>query len=100
MVYYILVGIFSSILLYHKKDCFPTLLRVVAVFFYCAFFTAAFTVNFFIQLSFRNTFFLYVVASTYIYISVQLIKYGTVNVKSLKIKGKKAKILCLSYCKF
>ena len=42
MVYYILVGIFSSILLYHKKDCFPTLLRVVAVFFYCAFFYSAF----------------------------------------------------------
>ena len=43
MVYYILVGIFSSNLLYHKKDCFPTLLRVVAVFFYCAFFYSAFT---------------------------------------------------------
>ncbi|MEE0045801.1 hypothetical protein, partial [Ruminococcus sp.] len=42
MVYYILVGIFSSNLLYHKKDCFPTLLRVVAVFFYCAFFYSAF----------------------------------------------------------
>ncbi|MEE1434491.1 MAG: hypothetical protein U0K34_10700, partial [Ruminococcus sp.] len=41
MVYYILVGIFSSNLLYHKKDCFPTLLRVVAVFFYCAFFYSA-----------------------------------------------------------
>ena len=42
MVYYILVGIFSSILLYHKKDCFTTLLRVVAVFFYCAFFYSAY----------------------------------------------------------
>ncbi|WP_456028271.1 hypothetical protein, partial [Ruminococcus sp.] len=41
MVYYILVGIFSSNLLYHKKDCFPTLFRVVAVFFYCAFFYSA-----------------------------------------------------------
>ena len=40
MVYYILVGIFSSNLLYHKKDCFPTLLRVVAVFFIARFFTA------------------------------------------------------------
>lgn len=27
---------------YTKKDCFPTLLRVVAVFFYCAFFYSAF----------------------------------------------------------
>ena len=40
MVYYIFVGIFSSNLLYHKKDCFPTLLRVVAVFFIARFFTA------------------------------------------------------------
>ncbi|MEE0601765.1 MAG: hypothetical protein UCO74_11605, partial [Ruminococcus sp.] len=38
----ILVGIFSSNLLYHKKDCFPTLLRVVAVFFIARFFTAPF----------------------------------------------------------
>ena len=43
MVYYILVGIFSSNLLYHKKDCFPTLLRVVAVFFIARFFTAPFS---------------------------------------------------------
>ena len=45
MVYYILVGIFSSNLLYHKKDCFPTLLRVVAVFFYCAFFYSALAIK-------------------------------------------------------
>ena len=44
MVYYILVGIFSSNLLYHKKDCFPTLLRVVAVFFIARFFTAPFAI--------------------------------------------------------
>ena len=45
MVYYILVGIFSSNLLYHKKDCFPTLLRVVAVFFIARFFTVPFLVQ-------------------------------------------------------
>ena len=50
MVYYILVGIFSSNLLYHKKDCFPTLLRVVAVFFYCAFFYSAFFATHFIHI--------------------------------------------------
>ena len=42
----------------------------------------------------------WVTAFTVNFFIVQLIKYGTVNVKSLKIKVKKAKILCLSYCKF
>ena len=37
MVYYILVGIFFIKFIIPQKDCFPTLLRVVAVFFIARF---------------------------------------------------------------